>query len=100
MEIYYWKDETGKEVDFVVKNWNVPIRLIQVSTDVSDPETLQRERSGLISAMEHFGVEEGTIITEDRFDEETISGKKITFVPLWFWLLKEEITYQDTGVSA
>lgn len=86
-EVYYWQDEKGREVDFVVKSGIAPFRLIQVSTDISDPKTRQRERQGLVSSMEHFGVFEGIIITEDLFDEENISDRRIIYQPLWFWLL-------------
>ena len=89
-EIYYWQDEKGWKVDFVVKSGISPFRLLQVSTDISDPITRQRERQGLIAAMEHFGIAEGIIITEDLFDEEIISERRIIYQPLWFWLLNEK----------
>jgi hypothetical protein len=89
-EIYYWKNEKGFEVDFVIKSGLRLVRVIQVSTDVNDPGTLEREKAGLISAMQEFGLEEGTIITSDRFDEEIISGRKVRYLPLWYWLIREE----------
>lgn len=89
-EIYYWQDEKGLEVDFVIKSRNIPIRLIQVSVDISDPMTREREKTGLISAMNYFGLQEGFVITSDMFDEENFSNRKITYLPLWFWLLTGE----------
>lgn len=89
-EIYYWQDEKGLEVDFILKSRDVPIQLIQVPVDISDPLTREREKKGLISAMTNFGLHEGFIITADIFDEENFSGLKITYLPLWFWLLSAE----------
>jgi len=89
-EIYYWQDKKGLEVDFVTKVGLDPIRLIQVCVDLSDPKTKDREINGLISAMEHFDLQEGTIITADLFDQENVAGRKINYLPLWYWLLKNE----------
>jgi predicted AAA+ superfamily ATPase len=89
-EIYYWQDKKGLEVDFVLRSGLSPVRLIQVSTDISDPDTKNREVNGMISAMENFGIDEGTVITSDNFGTETVSGRIIHYVPLWYWLLLED----------
>ncbi|KPQ42307.1 MAG: hypothetical protein MPEBLZ_03131 [Candidatus Methanoperedens nitroreducens] len=89
-EIYYWQDDKGLEVDFVIKEGLKANRFIQVCSDISDADTRSREIKGLISGLEFFDVPEGTIITSDQFEEETINGKKIRYVPLWYWLLETE----------
>ena len=89
-EIYYWQDQKGIEVDFVTKEGLKPIRLIQVCSNLSDPETKNREVKGLLAGMRHFKMKEGTIITSDVFDDEIVDGKRIRYVPLWYWLLEEE----------
>ncbi len=89
-EIYYWQDEKGLEVDFVLKSGLKSFELIQVSIDLSDQSTREREIKGLLSAMDHFGVSEGLILTRDLFDEEILAGKTIRYLPLWYWLLMEE----------
>ncbi len=91
-EIYYWQDDKGLEVDFVLKLGLKSFELIQVSFDISDPSTREREIQGLLSAMDHFGISHGLILTSDLFDEEIVSGKRIRYLPLWFWLLTEEKT--------
>jgi len=91
-EIYYWQDKRGLEVDFVLKSGLKSFALIQVCMDISDPQTRDREIKGLLSAMTHFGVTEGLILTSDRFDEETISRKTIHYRPLWYWLLAQKRT--------
>jgi hypothetical protein len=87
IEIYYWKDKTGKEVDFLVKKGEKVERLIQVCYDLSEEKTKKREVSGLIRAMDEFTIHEGTIITDNYEDTETIEGKTIVYTPLWKWLL-------------
>ncbi len=89
-EIYYWQDDKGLEVDFVVKEGLKASRLIQVCSDISDADTRAREINGLVSGLEYFGIPEGTVITSDQFEEEKVDGKKIRYVPLWYWLLETE----------
>lgn len=63
--------------------------MIQVCSDLSDSITKEREVNGLLAGMKNFKMKEGTIITSDVFDEEVVDGKKIRYVPLWYWLLEE-----------
>lgn len=88
MEIYYWHDPSGKEVDFVIKTRESTYELIQVCWDISSPKTKKREISALLKAMDAFKVKSGLIITEDVDAEEEIKGKKIIYKPLWKWLLE------------
>ncbi len=84
-EVYYWK---GKgEVDFIIKEGLKVTQLIQVSYDIEDIETRKRETTSLLEAMNEFKLKEGQIITWDNEDEEKIEGKKISYTPLWKWLL-------------
>jgi len=89
LEIYYWKDERGKEVDFLLKE-NLKIeKLIQVSAADLKEEIAEREIKSLIKASEELKCDHLEIITYDYEKEEKIKGKKIKFVPLWQWLLTE-----------
>ncbi|MEW6619633.1 MAG: ATP-binding protein [bacterium] len=90
LEIFYWKDQFHREVDFVLKEKLKTKQLIQVCSNVYDEKTKQREIKALIKAMEEFGLKEGLVITEDDEFEEKIEGKKIRFLPLWQWLLSEK----------
>ncbi|MDW7732833.1 MAG: ATP-binding protein [Methanolobus sp.] len=87
-EIYYWQDQKGREVDFVTKQGLEPTQLIQVCSDLSDPETKERELNGLLAGMKNFGTPEGTIVTSDVFGEEVVGGRTVRYVPLWYWLLE------------
>jgi hypothetical protein len=87
VEVYYWKDSLGREVDFVVKKGLKAEQLIQVCWDVSELETRDRELRSLVGAMKKLGVDEGTVVTGDHEGEEKIRGKKIHYIPLWKWLV-------------
>lgn len=87
LEIYYWKSIAHEEVDFVVKEGDRVIELIQVCWDVSDIRTKKREVKALLKAMEEFKLEKGWIITEDYTGEETVDEKKIQYIPFSEWLL-------------
>ena len=91
MEIYYWKNEQQEEVDFVIKENTKVTEAIQVCSDISDMNTKKRELRSLGKAMETFGLENGLVITEDVEGEEIVAGRKIHYVPLWKWLLKNII---------
>ncbi len=87
MEINYWRDPYGSEVDFVIKNESKVVELIQV-TSVSDPKELKkREISGLAKAQEKLKCGNLTIITWDYEGEIKVDETKARCVPLWKWLL-------------
>jgi hypothetical protein len=88
-EVYYWQNQKGNEVDFVTKQGLEPTRLIQVCSDLSDPETKERELNGLLAGMKNFRMDEGIVITADEFGEEEIGGRKVRYVPLWYWILED-----------
>jgi len=86
-EIFYWKDEYHKEVDFVIKEKLKITQLIQVCWNIEDEMTKKREVNSLVKAMDEFKLKEGLVITEDFESEEKLNGRKIIFLPLWKWLL-------------
>ncbi|AFL95203.1 putative ATPase 3 [Thermococcus cleftensis] len=71
----------GWEVDFVLPEEET---LIQVSYDVSNPGTLDREVKALKKAMREFGWKNAKLITWER--EGKIDG--IEVIPLWRFLLE------------
>lgn len=94
-EIYYWKDYSGKETDFVIKRRRKITRLIQVCWDISDSKTREREIKGLLASMKEFKLKKGLIITSDYEGLEIINRKEIRFIPLWKWLLKGDFYYKN-----
>jgi hypothetical protein len=86
--IYFWKDKSDAEVDFLIVEKNKVTSLIQVTYDLSDLKTREREIKGLLYGLNEFKLKVGIIITKDLEKEEEIDGKIIQYIPLWKWLLK------------
>ncbi len=86
MEVYYWKDQQQREVDFVVKEGLDISYLIQVCYNVDDPKTKEREVKSLVRAADELDCNDLLVITWDEEGEEEFKGCRIRFVPLWKWL--------------
>lgn len=88
-EICYWKNKTGLETDFVVKQGTTIHNIIQVVYDVENEETMKREISGLVKCAEELGIKQGLILTSTTHELKTINGIRIKFIPLSQWILNE-----------
>jgi len=86
-ELYYWKDQQQREVDFVVKEGPDISHLIQVCYNVDDPKTKGRELKSLVRAAVELDCSDMLVITWDEEGEDEFKGSRIRFVPLWKWLL-------------
>ena len=91
LEIYYWKDYQGREVDFVVKEGQRIKELIQVTHAPGRDEIERREIKSLLKASRELGCKNLLVITWDYEGEENLEGRRIRFLPLWKWLIKENI---------
>ncbi|MCI0695266.1 ATP-binding protein [candidate division KSB1 bacterium] len=91
LEIYYWKDQQQREVDFVVKAGAKIKQLIQVCWNLNQEKTREREIKSLLKAGVECNCEELLVITDDYEAMETLSQngakKPVRFLPLWRWLL-------------
>ena len=87
-EIFYYKGK--QEVDFCFETHN-GIQLINVSYDLSNRETKEREINGLCEAMETLSVKQSQLITSSL--EETIETPfgRIQVIPLYKWLLQLKV---------
>ncbi|MGD2092752.1 MAG: ATP-binding protein [Candidatus Aminicenantes bacterium] len=85
-QLFYYKTKTGKEIDFLFKDRN-NIQLIQVSADISDKNTLHREKRALIEAAKEIGIKEGMIINGNIKDSTVEDGTRISIVPIWEFLI-------------
>lgn len=86
-EIYYFKDYKRNEVDFLIKDEYAVKELIQVSYANGFDEIEKREYRSLINASDLLRCRELKIITWDYEDIKNIDDKRITFIPLWKWLV-------------
>jgi len=91
-EIYYYKTQKNKEVDFLVNN-NNKIILIQASYDFSNQDTQEREITSIVEAMRELNLKKGYIYTYNTTDKIVKDNKKILVLPFWRVALKNiEIT--------
>ena len=91
-EIYYWKDNRDREVDFVLKDGPGVKQLIQVTYSSGRDEINRREIRSLLKASAELGCKELLVITWDYEDELVVDGKRIKCLPLWKWLLEQPYT--------
>ncbi len=87
-EVYYFKEKN--ECDFIIKENTRIIEVIQVTKTIQNEKTKKREIQGLLEAMEKNNLKKGLIITKNEFNEMKIKEKKISIIPLWYWLLKQK----------
>lgn len=87
-EISYWKNKDGVECDFVIRKGLKAKEIIQVVYAMDNPEVEKREISGIVECAKELGLKKGTIVTKDVEVEKTVEGIKISFIPLWRWLLE------------
>jgi predicted AAA+ superfamily ATPase len=90
IEVYYWRDYAGREVDFVIKEGIKVKELIQVCWDPSDHETREREVKALLKALDEFKLKKALVITEDVEKAEKFDDRVIIYKTLWKWLLAIE----------
>lgn len=88
--VTYHKTEDGLEVDFVVDIPGQPgPELIQVSADISDPRTRERELRALEQAMQELGVSGSTLVTMSSEEEVQIPAGLVKVVPAWRWFFEQ-----------
>ena len=85
-ELYYHSEK--KECDFVLREGLRVNEVIQVSVNLSNPETKKREIEGVIEAMTAYKLDSGLILTFEEEDILNSGGKKIVVKPVWKWLFE------------
>ena len=88
-EIYYYKTDRGKEVDFLIMDEKGNPVLYQVALHLDGPETLTRETTALEEAMTKFKLKTGTIVTLDDERKIEVSSGKIQCMPIWKLFLQK-----------
>jgi predicted AAA+ superfamily ATPase len=91
LEIYYWKNYEGAEVDFLLKEGEKIKELIQVTYASGRDEIGEREVKSLLKASKETECKNLTIITWNYEGVDKIDNRTIKFTPLWKWLLAKPI---------
>lgn len=85
-EIYYYKTEDNLEVDFLVRKGSKIILLIQVTENLKDSKTREREYKALIKAKSELQVENAIILTQEEEPTDR-EFPEIEVAPIYQWLL-------------
>lgn len=92
-EMFYYRTRSGKEVDFVWHGGDGRLTLAQVAFKAPEgSDTLGRELAALREAQgEQPGSRAVLITMDDRRRDEKASGEPIEVIPVWQFLLEDEI---------
>lgn len=91
-EMYYYKTKSGKEIDFLIKENNYKIQLIQVAWDIEDEKTKQREIGRLVEAMKEQRTGQGLLLTYNTNKNITVNGGQIQVRPVNQWFLEQLVS--------
>lgn len=84
LRLFYYNK--GIEVDFCIPEIETAI---QVSYNIDDLDTYEREVGGLVKFLKTFKNYHGLIVTWDTERQITEDGIHINVIPAWKWLLQE-----------
>ena len=88
-EIYYYKTQDGREVDFLIREGSKVRQLVQVTQRLDNENVKEREVRALVSAMKELGLKHGLILTEDEETKMRTGNQLIEVKPIYKWLLSE-----------
>ncbi len=86
LDLFYYRTQNNKEIDFLCKKGHQNEYLIQVCYDISKPATLKREISALTEASMELNPAKSILLT---WNETPQLSSPIISLPVWKWLLAE-----------
>lgn len=86
-QMAYVQTQSGYEVDFLAEGTLGERELVQVSADLSDPQTRHRVMRALEEAMAETGLDRATLVTMREEGSEALGKGVVNIVPAWRWLL-------------
>jgi predicted AAA+ superfamily ATPase len=75
-------------VDFITIGQRDSQTLYQVSLELRDKQTREREVRALTTAMRKTGIEYGTIVSLDTDERIETDAGVIEVIPAWLWALR------------
>ncbi|MBI2436819.1 MAG: ATP-binding protein [Candidatus Magasanikbacteria bacterium] len=89
-EVYFYITDKKQEIDFITREGKAITGCVQVSWEMEQKKTKNREILPLIQALRDFNLQKGTIITSSLREEIKTDGKTIECVPAYEWLLRTD----------
>jgi predicted AAA+ superfamily ATPase len=84
-DVFYWRDEREREVDFVVCDGLKPSSLIQVCETIDNEKIWKRETESLLIAAEALRVNDLLLLTDNAIKSVPVEG--ITVKSVMDWLI-------------
>jgi len=94
-DVYYYKTKNNREIDFLVKEGEQIVELIQVSYSIEDEQTRKREVTALKTAVNELtgSSPQCTLLTMDKSDQLEVDGISIKVHNVIDWLLLREFSF-------
>ncbi|MDR1242496.1 MAG: ATP-binding protein [Deltaproteobacteria bacterium] len=86
-QIFYYKTQSNKEVDFLVLRDRGERELIQVCETLADPKARKRELDALAEAIRELGMKKGTIVTRNEEEKISLDSGSVEVLPAWRFCL-------------
>ncbi len=86
LQIYHYRDNRGREVDFILREGTRTKELIQVTYANSPDEIQRRELDNLVKIGEHLQCKNLRVITWNLETTTQHKNQTIQHTPLWKWL--------------
>lgn len=86
-DIFYYRTQSGREVDFIVQMPDHSRQLTQVCESIAEPQTRKRELAALNEALQEMGLASGCIVTRSESEQIRSDGRTIEVKPIWRFLL-------------
>ncbi len=88
LDIEYYRTGDGLEIDFITTDQHGSQALYQVSLELHDRKTREREVRALTAAMQETGIKHAAIISLDTEERIKTDTGVIYVVPAWLWALQ------------
>ena len=88
-DLAYVKTESGREVDFLATRFDGKQTLVQVSADLSDASTFDREVQALVEAIPQFPGARLLLLSESGTPRDRSVPEGVESIPVWEWLLEQ-----------
>ena len=89
-EIFYYRTKQGNEVDFYWLDENNKPSLLQVSWEMNDDKTRQREIKAINQAMSETGLKTARVVTKNNSEIIETDDKTIEVIPSWKFFLESD----------
>ena len=87
--VEYFRTQDGLEVDFLTTARSGIQALYQVSLELRDVPTREREIRALAIAMQETGMKQGTLVSLDTEERIETDAGVIDVIPAWLWAVRQ-----------